>query len=129
MKPETLSWRGAVAPGLSLLASAATLACCALPALLVALGLGAVLAGLVVAAPWLVILSAHKLPLFAGAGGLLLAAALSHRRSLRLPCPADPSAARACARLRRLSSGLLAASAVLWGVGAVFAFLAAPLLF
>ncbi|HSV45392.1 MAG TPA: hypothetical protein VLJ58_06335, partial [Ramlibacter sp.] len=57
----------------TLLASSGTLVCCALPALLVALGAGAALSALVAAVPQLVWLSEHKEALFAFAG-LMLAA-------------------------------------------------------
>jgi hypothetical protein len=125
---RTLDLRDTLAPTLSLFASTSTLLCCALPALLVTLGLGASLAGFVSAAPWLVALSAHKAWLFAGSGAMLLAAGLAQRRARFLPCPADPAAARACARVRRVSGAVLALSTVIWGVGFFFAFLAAPLL-
>ncbi len=45
---------------LSLFTSFSTLICCALPALLVTLGMGAVLAGLVTSLPFLVTLSTYK---------------------------------------------------------------------
>jgi hypothetical protein len=45
---------------LSLFTSFGTLLCCALPSLLVLLGLGATVASLLSAAPWLVSLSHHK---------------------------------------------------------------------
>ncbi len=45
---------------LSLFTSFSTLICCALPALLVTLGMGAVLAGLVTSLPFLVTLSNYK---------------------------------------------------------------------
>jgi hypothetical protein len=125
---RTLSRRDALAPTLSLFASTSTLLCCALPALLVTLGLGASLAGLVSAAPWLVALSAHKVLLFAGSGGMLLIAFAAHWQGRSRPCPADPAQARACARLRRFSASVMALSALLWAVGFFFAFLAADLL-
>jgi hypothetical protein len=128
MSSAAHGWRDTLAPMLSLFASAGTLMCCALPALLVSLGLGAALAGLVSAAPWLVALSVHKGPLFAGSALLLAGAGLLHRRARRLPCPADPARARACLQLRRLSGALLAVSALLWAVGFFFAFLAAGFL-
>lgn len=128
MTARPIGWKDTLGPTLSLFASAATLVCCALPALLVTLGLGAALAGLVSTAPWLVALSVHKVPLFIGSGLLLAAAGMMHRRSARLPCPADPARARACARLRRLSAAMLGLSMLLWLTGFFFAFLAAELL-
>jgi hypothetical protein len=120
--------RDTLAPTLSLFASTSTLICCALPALLVTLGLGASLAGLVSAAPWLVALSQVKGWLFLGSGLLLSGAAFLHRRARRLPCPADPAQARACTRLRAVSGWMLGISATLWAIGFFFAFLAADLL-
>lgn len=112
---------GLGAAGLSLLASGSTLLCCALPALLVALGAGATLAGLVSAAPWLVWLSAHKTLTFGGAAGLLLLAGAMLRQARRLPCPADARQAAACTRLRRLSWTVYSLSLVLYLVGLLFA--------
>lgn len=108
---------------LSLLASGSTLLCCALPALLVAVGAGAVLAGLVSAAPWLVWLSAHKALTFGVAAALLIAAGGLLWQARRLPCPADARLAAACARLRRLSWAVYGLSLALYLVGLLFAFL------
>lgn len=55
----------------SLFTSVSTLLCCALPSLLVALGMGAVVAGMVSDFPALVTLSKYKEWTFAGAGLLI----------------------------------------------------------
>jgi hypothetical protein len=128
MTERTIGWRDTLAPTFSLFASTSTLVCCALPALLVTIGAGATLAGLASSAPWLVALSRVKEWLFLGSGLLLLLAWVMQRRAARLPCPADPAMAAACARLRRVSAAILAVSAGLWAVGFFFAFLAADLL-
>jgi hypothetical protein len=60
----------------SLFTSTSTLICCALPALLVAVGAGAALSSLVSAVPQLVWISEHKTPVFAFAGAMLLLAGL-----------------------------------------------------
>ena|SRR5689334_9636683 len=106
----------------TLIASSATLVCCVLPAVLVSLGAGAVVVGLVSAVPQLIWLSEHKAFVFGSAAVLLLLSGtmLWHARSL--PCPTDPRLARSCTRLRRLSQGLYGVSAVLFIVGALFAF-------
>ena len=49
-----------IGPTLSLFASTSTLLCCALPALLITLGAGAVMAGLTAAFPGIMWLSANK---------------------------------------------------------------------
>jgi hypothetical protein len=107
----------------SLLLSSSTLLCCALPALLVAIGAGAVLAGLVSAVPQLIWLSAHKALVFGVAGAALAAAGLVQWRTRGLPCPTDPALARACLRTRRIAVVTWWIAAVTYGVGAAFAFL------
>lgn len=104
---------GLGAAALSLLASSSTLLCCALPALFVALGAGAALAGLVTAAPWLVWLSLHKGLTFGAAAVLLVAAGVLLWRARSLPCPVDARLAAACARVRK-------ASLVIYGIALLF---------
>lgn len=106
----------------ALLASSATLVCCVLPAVLVSLGAGAVLVGLVSQFPQLVWLSEHKVGVFAIAAVLLAASGVLIHRARALPCPADPVAARACTRLRRVSAVLYGVSLAAFATGATFAF-------
>jgi hypothetical protein len=116
-----LSRNAGLAAG-ALLASSATLVCCVLPAVLVALGAGASLAGLVTAVPQLVWLSEHKPLVFGIAIALLVISGLALWHGRSSPCPPDSEAARACQRLRRISTllyGLALASVVL---GLTFAF-------
>lgn len=129
MRSEPFSWRDTAAPTLALFGSTATLICCALPALFVALGMGAVVAGLVSAVPQITWLSEHKAFVFAGSGALIALSAVLQWRARNAPCPADPAAARACARLRMVSVWILAIAAVAWSIGAFFAFFAAKLFF
>lgn len=107
---------------LSLLAASGTLVCCVLPAVMVALGAGAALAGLVTAVPQLVWLSEHKALVFGVAGGMLALSGAMLWRARGLPCAADPALARACTRLRRISLGLWIVAVAATGVGAFFAF-------
>lgn len=113
---------------LSLFASGTTLVCCALPALLVSLGMGAVMAGLIEAVPGITWLGKHKTLVFAVAGLLMLAAGAWQWRARSLPCPADPAQARACMRLRTVGWWLWGVSALAYGVGVFFAYFAADLL-
>ena len=55
MKP--ISSKNLIVPSLSLFTSLGTLLCCALPSLFVAIGAGAVLAGLISNMPFLIVLS------------------------------------------------------------------------
>jgi len=106
----------------TLLLSAGTLVCCALPILLVSLGLGATVAAATSAAPWLVALSAYKAWLFAASGVALAAAALLRLLPGR-ECPADPRLAALCARADRWNRIVLVVAAVLWVVGFAAAYL------
>jgi len=129
MRSEPFSWRDTAAPMLALFGSTATLVCCALPALFVALGMGAVVAGLVSAVPQITWLSENKALVFGGSGVLIALAAWLQWRARNAPCPSDPAAARACQGLRTVSVVILAIAAVAGCVGAFFAFFAAQLLY
>ncbi|MEO8673871.1 MAG: hypothetical protein ABI411_21385 [Tahibacter sp.] len=107
----------------ALVASSGTLVCCVLPAIMVALGAGATLAGLVSAVPQLIWLSQHKAGVFAVAGAMLALSGALLWRARRLPCPADPTLAASCARVRRVSSGFWLVAAACTTLGALFAFL------
>jgi hypothetical protein len=106
----------------TLVASAGTLVCCVLPAVMVSLGAGAALAGLVSAVPQLVWLSEHKPGVFGLAFGLLAVSGVLLWRARSLPCPADPNLARTCARLRRVSVVLWSVALAATAAGAMFAF-------
>jgi mercuric ion transport protein len=117
---------------LSLFTSFGTLLCCALPSLLVLLGLGATVASFLSEVPWLVTLSRHKTWVF-GTSGLLIGAnllyvyALAPRlRTVRVACPAD--APEACASASRFSRVVLWISAAIYAVGLFSAFVLGPLL-
>ena len=107
---------------LTLLASGGTLICCVLPAVMVALGAGAALAGFVSAVPQLIWLSEHKAAVFGVAFAMLALSGLLMWRARSLPCPADPALAHTCARLRRISLMLWFFALLCTMVGSVFAF-------
>jgi hypothetical protein len=107
----------------ALLASSATLVCCVLPAVLVALGAGAALAGLVTAIPQLIWLSEHKPPVFTVAGLLLAISGVTLWVGRRAPCPTEPKLARSCQRLRRISAIVYSIALASFLLGGVFAFL------
>ncbi len=117
---------------LSLFTSFGTLLCCALPSLLVLLGLGATVASFLSAVPWLVSLSRHKDWVFAAAGlliggNLLYVYAIAPRlQERRGDCPA--AAPDACAAASRFSRTVLWISAAIYAIGVFSAFLLGPLL-
>lgn len=108
---------------LSLFASSSTLVCCALPALLVALGAGAALSGLVGAFPQIVWMSEQKVALFAFAGLMLAASGAMQWVNRQAPCPIDPRLRDACLRTRKLSRRVYGVSIALYVLGGFFAFL------
>ncbi|HYD17810.1 MAG TPA: hypothetical protein VEF76_04965 [Patescibacteria group bacterium] len=113
---------------MSLMTSASTLVCCALPALFVTLGAGAALAGLVSAAPGLVWFTEQKIWVFVAAAVFLAAGGWMQWQARHAPCPVDPAAARSCMRLRRAGRMIYAASLLLYLTGALFAFVLPRLL-
>ena len=80
---------------LTLFASSGTLICCALPIILVSLGLGATVAALTSNFPLLVTIAEYKTWVFVGSGGLLLVSGWLMYRSRRT-CPTEPELARLC---------------------------------
>ncbi len=115
---------GAVA-FLTLFASAGTLICCALPVILVTLGLGTVVVGLTTTFPWLVTLSGYKEWVFIVSALLLATAGWALYRRGR-SCPADPQKARLCSRLDRWNRRVYWAAVALWVIGFLFAYLLLP---
>jgi mercuric ion transport protein len=117
---------------LSLFTSFGTLVCCALPSLFVLIGLGATVASVVSAAPWLITFSRHKDWTFTIAG-LLIAADFVYvfRLAPRLraesqACPVEgPSA---CGTASRVSNWILWISAGIYLIGFFSAYLLGPLL-
>ena len=115
----------------SLFMSLGTLLCCALPSLLVLLGLGATVASLLSSAPWLVSLSRHKLWVFT-LSGLLIAGNFYYvyhlaprLQSRALACPIDDPRCRTASRFSRVVLGI---SAAIWLGGFVVAFALGPIL-
>jgi hypothetical protein len=109
---------------LTLFSAFSTLLCCALPALLVALGAGSVMAGLVSAVPQLVIVSQHKPIVFIFAGTMLSLSAFMQWRNRRAACPIDPMKAKVCLRLRTVSAIVFCVSLTAYLTGLFFTFVA-----
>lgn len=85
-------FRGGAVTLLTLFTSSGTLICCALPITLVTLGFGPVVAGLTGAFPGLVVLSQHKVWVFAVSAVLLVFGGwLTYRRGRS--CPTAPALA------------------------------------
>jgi hypothetical protein len=114
---------------LSLFTSTGTLICCALPALLVSLGAGAVMAGLIEAVPQITWLGKNKALVFGIAGVLLAISGAWQWHARSLPCPVDRAQAEACARARKVSWIVWGLSVAVYAIGFFFAFLAAAIFY
>jgi mercuric ion transport protein len=117
---------------LSLFTSLGTLLCCALPSLLVLLGLGATVASVLSEAPWLVTMSHHKTWVFIVAGVLIsgnfvYVYAIAPKLQMRTRA-CDPGAPDSCRTASRFSRVVLWCSAVLYMVGCFTAYILGPLL-
>ena len=125
--------RSAVLDYLSLFTSLGTLVCCALPSLLVLVGLGATLAGVLSTVPWLVTLSRHKVWVFLTAGALIAANfvftyGLAPRLRARGAGCSAGIAPEACDTASGLSRTVLWISAAIYATGVFSAYLLGPLL-
>lgn len=129
--PERRARRAALLNYFSLFSSFSTLICCALPSVLVLLGMGTAVASLLSAAPWLVSFSRHKVWTFSIAGTLIAASfVMTYFVAPRLRegevCAADDPTT--CGEVSRLSRALLWVSAIIWSGGFFVAYLLGPIL-
>jgi mercuric ion transport protein len=114
----------------SLFSSFSTLICCALPSVLVLLGMGTTVASLLSAAPWLVSLSRHKIWTFSIAGVLIAMSFVMtylvgpHLRRGDVCDADDPTT---CGEVNRISRVILWGSAVIWSCGFFVAYLLGPI--
>ncbi len=111
---------------LTLFVTTGTLVCCALPILLVTLGLGATVAALTSALPFLITLSQHKAWVFALSGLMLGLSGWLLYRSGR-SCPSDPQLGELCNKTHIWNRRIYWSSVIIWGIGFVAAYLALPL--
>ena len=110
-------------PSLSLFTSFSTLICCALPALLISIGMGASLASFVSAFPWIIFISKYKIQTFILAAILLIFSIYLFWQGRNAPCPSDPIQAKICSKLRFINLIMLFISLVTYLVGFFFAFI------
>jgi mercuric ion transport protein len=115
----------------SLFTSVSTLLCCALPSLLVLLGLGASVASMLAFAPWLVFLSHHKVWTFSISGALIGLSFINSyyfvpRLKGRAVCVVDGGTA--CEDTSRVSKVLLWISVGIYTIGFFVAYALGPIL-
>ena len=108
----------------TLFGSLSTLVCCALPALLVSIGLGATMASLATNIPGLIWLSEHKNQVFILVALVLTISGFLILKNRNLPCPIDPKLRNACLKGRRLSQTAYLTSLIVFAIGVFFAYIA-----
>lgn len=122
-KETSLTW-------LALFTTTGTLVCCAIPITLVTLGMGATVASMVSAMPFLVTLSQHKIWVFAISGILLaLSAWMMYRPGRACPVGTAMNAelGELCNKTHKWNKRIYWFSVILWCIGFFAAFLALPL--
>ncbi len=117
--------RNAGVSWLALFTSSGTLVCCALPIILVTLGMGATVAALTSNFPFLIFLSLHKVWIFALSGLMLALSTWLIYRPGQF-CPADPEQARICEISKTWNKRIVWFSLIIWGIGFFAAFVALP---
>lgn len=128
---EQRARRAALLNYFSLFGSFSTLICCALPSVLVLLGMGTAVASILSAAPWLVSFSRHKVWTFSIAGALIACSfvmtyAIAPRLRTGEACTADDPTT--CGEVSRVSRLILWLSAAIWSGGFFVAYLLGPIL-
>jgi mercuric ion transport protein len=129
--PQRKARRAVLLNYFSLFSSFSTLICCALPSVLVLLGMGTAVASLLSAAPWLVSLSRHKIWTFSIAGTLIAASFVMTyliAPRLRTGDHCDANDPTTCGEVSRLSRFVLWGSALIWSGGFFVAYLLGPIL-
>lgn len=129
--PERRARRAALLNYFSLFSSFSTLICCALPSILVLLGMGSAVASMLSAAPWLVGFSRHKVWTFSIAGVLIACSfvmtyAIAPRLRNGEQCNADDP--NTCGEVSKISRVILWCSALIYAGGFFVAYLLGPIL-
>ena len=107
---------------LILFTSISTLICCALPILLVSLGMGAVVASLASNVPFLITLSQYKAWTFSITALILTIAGWALYRPGRV-CPVDPEYAKLCNAAHKWNIRFFWGAVVIWCIGGFSAFI------
>ncbi len=110
----------------TLFTTTGTLVCCAIPIIFVTLGLGATVAAMTSAFPFLIVLSQHKIWVFLFSGLMLAISGWLMYRPGR-SCPTDPALGQACGTAHKWNKRIYWSSVVIWFIGFTAAYLLLPL--
>ena len=117
-------WFQTLFPSLTLFTSFGTLVCCALPALMITLGMGTTLVSIIDVFPSITLISYYKKLIFIISGILITLGFAFQIRSKNILCPVDPVKANLCSKLRKISWIILFFSLIIYLIGFFFTFLA-----
>ena len=109
---------------LVLFASSSTLVCCAIPALLVAIGATSALISLFSNIPFLITISENKELVFTISGLLIIIAFWTQRKDEIDSCELDDTLMMSCNNLKKINKIMLYSSLFIYLVGLFFAFFA-----
>lgn len=110
----------------TLFTTTGTLLCCALPIILVTLGLGTTVVAMTSAFPFLITLTQHKIWIFAFSGLMLAISGWLMYRPGR-HCPTDAELGRACNTAQKWNRRIYWSSVTIWGIGFFAAYLLLPI--
>jgi len=109
----------------TLFTTTGTLVCCAIPIILVTLGLGATVAAMTSVFPFLIVLSQHKIWVFAFSGFMLAVSGWLMYRPGR-SCPVDQALGEACSTAHKWNKRIYWSSVVIWSTGFTAAYILLP---
>ena len=107
----------------ALLSSSSTLLCCALPAILVSMGAGAVFANVISVVPALTVVSRFKIEITIATLIILISVGVLHSKTAKMPCPADPTLGRACLKSRKRSRIVYYLCCIIFAIASTFTFI------
>ncbi len=124
VQPPVAAERGVTV--FTLFTTTGTLICCALPIILVTLGLGTAVVAMTSAFPFLITLTKYKIWVFAFSGLMLAVSGWLMYRPGRA-CPTDERLGRACNTAQRWNRRIYWTSVTIWGIGFFAAYLLLPI--
>ncbi len=107
----------------SLFGSLSTLLCCALPVLLVSIGMGATFASMTSTFPQIIWLTERKDVLFVITAILLIVSYIMMKRAEGLACPIDPAQAEVCGEAKSGTKIVFWVTVVIYLVGFAFSYI------
>lgn len=110
----------------TLFTTTGTLLCCALPIILVTLGLGSTVVAMTSMFPFLITLTQYKIWVFIFSGAMLAISGWLMYRPGRT-CPTDKELARICSATHKWNTRIYLSSLIIWGIGFSASYLLLPL--